>query len=501
MDGQYVMGLDEGTGSARTVILDEEGRIVSEAALELKQYNARAGWSEQDPVEIFETQLETMRRALAEAKLSPQDIRAIGVTDQRSVAVVWEKDTGKPIYNAIAWFARDQVNDIVERWAAEGLNTSIRDKTGLPNDSWFCASKIAWILENVEGARERAERGELLAGTIDAWLIWNLTGGERFVTDYSNASHTMFFNIHTLQWDEELCDALGIPVRMLPEVVPSDSHFGTTGGTFDSEIPIRAVLGDQMAGLFGQTCYKPGLAKNTYGTAGVYNVNTGSEPAYREGLLTSIAWGLDGEVTYETEAVFFSGGATIQWLRDAMKMIDTAPESEWYSSQVPDTQGVYLVPAFNGLVSPHYDMYARAVICGMSNSTNRNHVIRAGLESIAYQTRDLVEAVTGQGDLDVYELRVDGGAAKNDLLCQFQADILGMPVIRPKITEATVLGISYMAGLAGKLWKNQDELSDMWQKDRVFEPRMKDDRRERLYEGWKAAIDLTRGWAKKVNLD
>lgn len=494
------MGLDEGTGSARTVILDDKGQIVSEVARELKQYNTRAGWSEQDPVEIFETQLDTMRRALAEAKLSPQDVRAIGITVQRSVAVVWEKDTGKPIYNAITWFTRDQVNDIVERWAAEDLSTIIREKTGLPNDSWFCASKITWILENVEGARERAERGELLAGTIDTWLIWKLTGGERFVTDYSNASHTMFFNIHKLCWDEELCDAFGIPVRMLPEVVSSDAHFGTTGKTFDAEIPIRAVLGDQMAGLFGQTCYEPGLAKNTYGTAGVYNVNTGSEPAYREGLLTSIAWGLDGKVTYETEAVFFSGGATIQWLRDAMKMIDNAPESEWYSSQVPDTQGVYLVPAFNGLVSPHYDMYARAIICGMSNNTGRNHVVRAGLESIAYQTRDLVEAVIGQGDLDVYELRVDGGAAKNDLLCQFQADILGMPVVRPKITEATVLGIAYMAGLAGKLWKDQDELSHMWQKDRVFEPQMKDERRERLYEGWKAALDLTRGWAKKINL-
>ena len=294
---------------------------------------------------------------------------------------------------------RDQVNDIVERWAREGLNDQIRDKTGLPNDSWFCASKIAWILENVEGARERAERGELFAGTVDTWLIWKLTGGERFVTDYSNASHTMFFNIHALQWDEELCDAFGIPVHMLPEVVPSDAHFGTTGETFDAEIPIRAVLGDQMAGLFGQTCYEPGLAKNTYGTAGVYNVNTGAEPAYREGLLTSIAWGLNGEVTYETEAVVFSGGATIQWLRDAMKMIESAPESEWYSSQVPDTQGVYLVPAFNGLVSPHYDMYARAIICGMSNSTNRNHVIRAGLESIAYQTRDLVEAVTSPEEI------------------------------------------------------------------------------------------------------
>ncbi len=500
MEKAYVMGIDEGTGSARTVIFDEEGQIVAEATRELTQHYPRTGWVHHNPMEILQTQLGTMRQVLEKAKLSAQDIRTIGVTNQRETTLVWEKASGQPVYNAIVWSSRQTV-DIVERWAVEGLNDDILQKTGLPNDAWFPASKIAWILEHVEGARQKAERGELLAGTIDTWLIWNLTGGQRHVTDYSNASRTMMFNIHTLRWDEELCDAFGIPVQMLPEVVPSDADFGSVGPSFGADIPIQGDLGDQQAGLFGQTCFEPGLAKNTLGTAGVYTMNTGSEPLMLDGMTASVAWGLKGEVTYATEGVFFAAGATIQWMRDAGKLIHSAADSEWYSSQVPDTQGVYFVPAFSGLTAPYWDMHARAAIIGMSSSTNRLHIIRAGLESLAYQTKDIVDTILANSDIEIPQVRVDGGAVRNNLLCQFLADILGIPVVRPKTTEATVLGVAYMAGLSSGLWKDLDELSALWQEDRVFEPQMSQERRDRLYKGWLAAVESTRGWAKKVTLD
>jgi glycerol kinase len=496
----YVMGIDEGTASARTLIIDEEGQIVAEAARELTQHYPRTGWVQHNPMEILQTQLGTMRQVLEKAKLSPRDIRTIGLTNQRETALVWDKASGQPVYNAIVWSSRQTV-DIIERWAAEGLNDDILQKTGLPNDAYFSASKIAWILENVEGVRQKAERGELLAGTIDTWLIWNLTGGQSHVTDYSNASRTMMFNIHTLRWDEELCDAFGIPMQMLPEAVSSDADFGSVGPSFDADIPIQGDLGDQQAGLFGQTCFESGLAKNTFGTAGVYTMNTGSEPLMIDGLTASVAWGLKGEVAYATEGVVFAAGATIQWMRDAAKLIHSAPDSEWYSSQVPDTQGVYFVPAFSGLTAPYWDMYARAAIIGMSPSTNRLHIIRAGLESLAYQTKDIVDTVLANGDIEIPQVRVDGGAVSNNLLCQFLADILGIPVVRPKITEATVLGAVYMAGLSSGLWKDLDELSALWQEDRVFEPQMSQERRDRLYEGWQAAVESTRGWAKKVTLD
>lgn len=494
------MGIDEGTGSARTLILDEEGQIVAEAARELTQHYPKTGWVHHDPKEILQNQLETMRQVLEEAKLSPQDIRTIGLTNQRETALVWDKKSGEPVYNAIVWTSRQSV-DIIERWAAEGLGDDILKKTGLPNDAWFSASKIAWILENVEGARQKAERGELLAGNVDAWLIWNLTGGQRHVTDYSNASRTMLFNIHTLRWDEELCEAFGIPIQMLPEVLSSDADFGSIGPSFGADIPIQGVLGDQQAGLFGQTCFESGLAKNTFGTAGVYTMNTGAEPLVIDGLTSSVAWGLKGEVTYMTEGVFFAAGATIQWMRDAAKLIHAAPDSEWYSSQVPDTQGVYFVPAFSGLTAPYWDMYARAAIVGMSSSTNRLHIIRAGLESLAYQTKDIVDTILANGDSEISEVRVDGGAVRNNRLCQFLADILGIRVIRPTVTEATVTGAAYMAGLSCGLWKDLDELSALWKEDRVFEPEMSQERRDRLYEGWVAAVETTRGWAKKVTLD
>ncbi len=498
MEQSYVMGIDEGTTGARTLIFDEEGRIVAEAARELTQQYPHAGWVEHDPTEIIEAQLETIRRALSKAKLSPGDIRTIGLTNQRETAMVWEKESGRPIYNAIVWASRQTV-DVVERWAAAGLAEEVRKKTGLIMDAYYSASKIAWILERVEGARERAERGELLAGTIDAWLMWNLTGRKRFVTDYSNASRTMMFNIHELKWDEALCEGFGIPIPILPEVVPSDADFGTVGHVLDAEVPIQGVLGDQQAGLFGQACYQKGLAKMTFGTAGVFTLNSGEKPLILQGLTASPAWGVKGEVSYEIEGVFYASGKTMQWLRDDLKIIHSAPDSEWYSGQVPDTQGVYLVPAFTGLAAPNWDMYARASIVGMSSNTNRLHVIRAGLESMAYQTKDVVDLVLASSDeIEMTELRVDGGAAKNEILCQFQADILGIPVTRPKNTEAAVTGAAYLAGLTGGIWKDLDEVASLWQEERVFEPRMSEERREHLYAGWREAVDLTRGWAKRV---
>lgn len=500
MEKSYVMGIDEGTTSARTLIFDGEGQIVAETVRELTQKYPHPGWVEHDPTEIIEAQLETMRHTLEKAGISPQDIRTIGLTNQRETAMVWEKESGRPIYNAIVWASR-QSADVVERWAAAGLGEEVRKKTGLIMDAYYSASKIAWILDRVEGARGRAERGELLAGTIDAWLMWNLTGRERFVTDYSNAARTMMFNIHELRWDEELCEGFDIPISLLPEVLPSDADFGTVGQVFGAEVPIQGVLGDQQAGLFGQACYEKGLAKMTFGTAGVFVLNTGSEPVVLDGLTASTAWGVNGEVTYEIEGVIYASGKTMQWLRDDLKIIHSAPDSEWYSGQVPDTQGVYLVPAFTGLAAPEWDMYARAAIVGMSSSTNRLHIIRAGLESMAYQTRDVVDRLLASGEVGLSELRVDGGAAKNSILCQFQADILGIPVIRPRNTEATVTGAAYLAGLSSGLWKDLDEVASLWQEERVFEPRMSEERREQIYAGWREAVKLTRGWAKKVVVD
>jgi glycerol kinase len=496
----YVMGIDEGTATARAIILDEEGHIVAEAARELTQHFPKTGWVHHDPAEILRSQLGTMHRVLEEAKVSLQDIRAIGLTNQRETTVVWDKASGQPVYNAIVWSSRQTVG-IVQRWAAQGLNDDIRQKTGLPNDAWFTASKLAWILEHVDGARQKAERGELLAGTIDTWLIWHLTGRQRHVTDYSNASRTMMFNIHTLRWDEELCDAFGIPVQMLPEIVPSDADFGSVGPSLGADIPIQGDLGDQQAALFGQACFESGLAKNTLGSAGVYTMNTGAEPMMLDGMTAGVAWGLKDKVTYATEGVFFAAGATIQWMRDAGKFIHSVADSERYASQVPDTQGVYFVPAFSGLAAPHWDMHARAAIIGMSSSTNRLHIVRAGLESLAYQTRDIVDNILAKSDIEIPQVRVDGGVVKNNLLCQFLADILGIPVIRPKTMEATVLGAAYMAGLSSGLWKSTAELSVLWREDRIFEPQMSQARRDNLYEGWLAAVQSTRGWAKKVNLD
>jgi glycerol kinase len=498
MEAPYILALDEGTTGARAIIFDRDGHSVGDVAQEFGQMFPQPGWVEHNPVEILETQLDVARQALAKAHVTAEEIGAIGITNQRETAVVWDKATGRPIYNAIVWQSR-QTAEIVESWNRAGYVDEIRQKTGLVNDAYFSASKIVWILDHVEGARERAERGELLFGNIDTWLIWNLTGGESHSTDYSNASRTMVFNIHDLKWDAELCSKLGVPMAMLPKVLPSSASFGVTKkSVFGAEIPILGDAGDQQAALFGQACFKPGMAKNTFGTAGVFVMNTGDHPVFREGLTTTIAWGLGDKVSYALEGVIFISGATIQWVRDNLRLVRNAADTEWYGNMVPDTGGVYLVPAFVGLCAPYWDMYARGLIIGITRGTSGEHLIRAAVEAMAYQTRDITEAVLAGGDIKLPELRVDGGAARNNLLCQFQADMLGVPVIRPTITEMTALGAAYLAGLGSGLWKSTDEIAAHWGVDKVFEPTMSEAERDRLYGGWKEAVQLSRGWAKKI---
>jgi glycerol kinase len=497
---KHILAIDAGTTSARALLLDENCEIVAIGQREITQHYPQPGWIEHDPAELLSTQLEVIRGALRQGGIQPSDLSAIGLTNQRETSLVWEKDTGRPIYNAIVWASR-QSTPIIERWREQGLDDLIRERTGLLSDAYYSASKIAWILEQVPGARERAEKGELLAGTVDSWLIWNLTGRSRFVTDYSNASRTMMFNILKLEWDEELLANYGIPRAALAEVLPSDSVFGDVSQTFGADIPIASDLGDQQAGLFGQVCFSAGQAKMTYGTAGVLVLNSGETPTTVEGLTASAAWGLKGKATYEIEGVLYAVGKTMQWLRDDLKLIHQANDSEWYGGQVPSTGGVYLVPAFTGLAAPVWDPYARAAIIGMSNATTRLHVIRAAVESMVYQTRDVVDAVQAGETPSISELRVDGGAVNNNMLCQLQADILGIPVIRPKVTEATAVGVAYLAGLTTGMFSDTNEVEKLWQVDRVFEPQMSAERREEMYAGWLQARELTRGWAQKVKAE
>ncbi|TWH45060.1 glycerol kinase GlpK [Sporomusa sp. KB1] len=500
MEKPYVMALDEGTTGVRAIIFDKSGCVIGDCSREFTQIFPTPGWVEHNAVEILEAQIEVARKAINKAKVSPEEIRAIGVTNQRETSVIWDKTTGKPIYNAICWQSR-QTAEIAEKWVEDGLTEEIREKTGLVIDAYFSASKIPWILDKIPGARQRAEQGELLFGTIDTWLIWNLTGGRSHKTDYSNASRTMLYNIMKMKWDEELCRKMDIPMALLPEVIDSNGDYGVAGASlFGAEIPIRGDAGDQQAALFGQACFKPGMAKNTFGTAGVYVMNTGDKPVLKDGLTTTIAWGIDGKVSYALEGVIFISGATIQWLRDEAKIIYTAADTEWYGFMVPDTGGVYLVPAFVGLCAPYWDMYARGMIIGITRGTTRNHLIRAGLEALAYQTKDIINAVIKDGTIEVSELRVDGGAVKNSLLCQFQADILGIPVIRPKITEMTALGAAYLAGLGSGMWQSTSEIAAQWGIDQTFKPEMSAEYRDNLYYGWQEAVQLCMGWAKKVRV-
>ena len=472
--------------------------VLGLASAELTQHYPRPGWIEHDPMEILNVQLEVIRAALRQAKLQPSDLTAVALTNQRETGIVWEKDTGRPIYNAVVWASRQTV-DVVEQWVEKGHGDMIEQRTGLIPDAYYTASKIRFILDAVPGAQERAERGELLAGTVDTWLIWNLTGRRSFVTEFSNASRTMMFNLETREWDDDLLAAYNIPKRMLAEIVPSDTIVGDIGPTFGADIPIASNLGDQQAGLFGQAAFAPGQSKMTYGTAGVLNINCGEQPQRVAGLTPSMAWGVQGTVAYEIEGVLFAMGKTMQWLRDDLKLIHAAPDSEWYAGQVPSTDGVYLIPAFTGLSAPDWDPYARAAIIGISNATTRLHIIRAAVESMVYQTRDVVEAaVHGGAHIDIPELRVDGGAVKNNFLCQLQADMLGIPVVRPKIAEATVFGTMLMAGLSTGIFKDLAEVAGMWKEDRRFEPSMSRDQADSMYAGWRAARELTKGWARNI---
>ena len=492
----YILGIDEGTTSARAFITDLEGNVKGMGQAELTQIYPRPGWIEHDPQQIINTQLEVIRAAMRQANVTPGDLSAAGLTNQRESALVWDKKTGQPIYNLIVWASR-QSTSIVEGWVDQGLGELIEERTGLIPDAYYSASKIRWILDHVDGAQERAERGELLAGTVDAWLIWNLTGRREFKTDVSNASRTMMMNFRSLQWDEELLAAYRIPVGMLPEIVSSNAFFGDLEPTFGSPIPLHGVLGDQQAGLFGQAAFTKGQNKMTFGTAGVMNINCGSEPQRVAGLTPSVGWGIDGQTTYEIEGVVFSMGKTMQWLRDDLQLIHAAPDSEWYAGQVPSTDGVYLVPAFTGFAAPHWDPHARAAIIGMSNATNRLHIIRAGVESMVFQTRDLVEAA--RSTVEMPELRIDGGAVKNNLLAQMLADQLGIPVIRPKNAEAAVYGAITIGGLGAGLYTGLDQLADQWKVDRVFEPNLSRDEADANYHGWKEAVELSKGWARKIN--
>ena len=495
----YIMALDQGTTSSRAIIFDQEGNNVGTSQTEFTQIYPKAGWVEHDAMEIWGTQSGMARQVLEVNGIRPEEVAAIGITNQRETTVVWDRETGRPIYNAIVWQCR-RTSDICDDLKALGMTDIVRKKTGLVIDAYFSGTKIKWLLDNVEGAREKAEAGKLLFGTIDTWLIWNLTRGKVHVTDYSNASRTMLFNIHTLQWDEELLETLDIPKSMLPEVKPSSEVYGYTDEqTFGgARIPIAGDAGDQQAALFGQACFEPGMAKNTYGTGCFMLMNTGEEPiASENGLLTTIAWGREGKVTYALEGSIFIAGASIQWLRDELRLIYDAAQSEYYANLVEDTNGVYVVPAFTGLGAPYWDMYARGTIVGLTRGVKREHIVRATLESIAYQTRDVLSAMEEDSSIKLKTLKVDGGASANNFLMDFQADILGVPVKRTSVEETTALGAAYLAGLAVGFWKDLDEIKEKWEMDREFIPEMEEEKKEELYRKWTKAVECSAGWEKK----
>ena len=489
---KYVMALDAGTTSNRCIIFDREGNQVAVAQKEFKQIYPHPGWVEHDPMEIWATQLGVAQEAILKARTEAKEIAAIGITNQRETTIVWDKNTGLPVYNAIVWQCR-RTADYCESLEAE-WEEKIRAKTGLKIDAYFSGTKIRWILENVPGAREKAEKGDLLFGTVDTWLIWNLTRGKAHVTDYSNASRTMLFNIHTLEWDDEILQLLNIPKCMLPEVRPSSDVYGETDYTlFGDGIRIAGAAGDQQAALFGQTCFKPGEAKNTYGTGCFLLMNTGEKPvASKNGLVTTIAWGLNGKVEYALEGSIFVAGAAIQWLRDEMGLVENSPASERYARMVDDTNGVYMVPAFVGLGAPYWDPYARGAIVGLTRGANRNHVIRATLESLAYQTWDVLHAMEADSGIRLDSLKVDGGACANDFLMQFQADIIRSEVRRPVCIETTALGAAYLAGLATGYWDSQDDVKANWQVSGSFVPQMDAKLAQEKLDGWHAAVDMLR---------
>lgn len=492
MPSQYIFALDQGTTSSRSMLFDKQGNIVSVAQKEFKQIFPQPGWVEHDANEIWSTQFGTMAEAVAKAKITMKQIAGIGITNQRETTVVWDRKTGQPIYHAIVWQDRRTASYCDELKAANHAGI-IQKKTGLIIDAYFSATKLKWILDNAEGARAKAEKGELAFGTIDTWLIWKLTNGKVHVTDVSNASRTMLFNIHSLKWDEELLKLFNIPVSVLPEVKPSSHVYGTTTET---NIPIAGIAGDQQAALFGQMCTQPGIVKNTYGTGCFMLMNTGEKAiASKNNLLTTIAWQVGGKTDYALEGSVFIAGAVVQWLRDELKIIRTSAEVEKLAGQVKDTDGVYLVPAFAGLGAPHWNQHARGSIFGLTRGSSNAHIARAALDSIAYQTYDVLKAMEADSGIHIKELRVDGGATVNNQLMQFQSDILNCKVVKPKITETTALGAAYLAGLAVGYWKNVEEIQQQWQIDKTFAPAMNNEKRNELVNGWQRAVKASIAWA------
>ena len=492
----YILALDQGTTSSRSLLFDKQGNIISQAQKEFRQIFPQPGWVEHDAEEIWSTQYGTMAEAVAKANINMKQIAGIGITNQRETTVVWDKSSGQPIYNAIVWQDR-RTASYCDDLKSEGLAATIQQKTGLVIDAYFSGTKLKWILDNVTGAREKAVKGELAFGTIDSWLTWKLTNGEVHVTDVSNASRTMLYNIHSLEWDEELLKIFDIPASVLPQVKPSSKIYGVTGNIIpDSRIPIAGIAGDQQAALFGQLCTQPGMVKNTYGTGCFMLMNTGEKAiASKNNLLTTIAWQIDKKTEYALEGSVFIAGAVVQWLRDELKIIRTSADVEKLAGQVKDTDGVYIVPAFAGLGAPHWNQYARGSIFGLTRGSSNAHIARAALDSIAYQTFDVLKAMEADAGIHIKELRVDGGATVNNQLMQFQSDILNTNVVRPKITETTALGAAYLAGLAVGYWKNVEEIQQQWQVDKSFSPSMPDEKRNELISGWQRAVKASITWA------
>jgi glycerol kinase len=497
MSSQFILALDQGTTSSRSMIFDHHGNIISVAQKEFKQIFPHPGWVEHDAEEIWSTQFGTMAEAVVKANITMKQIAGIGITNQRETTVVWERSTGKPVYNAIVWQDR-RTSSYCDELKAAGLSKTIQEKTGLIIDAYFSATKLKWILDNVAGARTKAEKGELAFGTIDTWLIWKLTNGAVHVSDVSNASRTMFLNIHTGEWDEELLKLFTIPKSLLPEVQLSSKIYGVTGNIVaDSGIPIAGMAGDQQAALFGQLCTQPGMVKNTYGTGCFMLMNTGEKAiTSKNNLLTTIAWKINDKTEYALEGSVFIAGAVVQWLRDELKIIRTSAEVEKLSQQVQDTDGVYIVPAFAGLGAPHWNQYARGSIFGLTRGSSNAHIARAAIDSIAYQTYDVLKAMEADSGIQIKELRVDGGATVNNQLMQFQSDILNCKVVRPKITETTALGAAYLAGLAVGYWKNIDDIQHQWQIDKEFSPAMDNKKRNELLNGWQRAVKASISWAE-----
>ncbi len=493
--GKYILSLDQGTTSSRAILFDREQNIVGISQKEFTQFYPKEGWVEHDAMEIWSSQYAVMMEVIAQTGVSAADIAAIGITNQRETTILWDRETGRPIHNAIVWQCR-RTAELVDELVAKGLSDHIKKTTGLVPDAYFSATKIKWLLDHVEGARERAKEGKILFGTVDTWLLWKLTGGKVHATDPTNASRTMLYDIHKLCWDDTLLEALDIPRAILPQVRSSSEVYGCAE-IQGIQVPIGGIAGDQQAALFGQTCFAPGEAKNTYGTGCFLLMNTGDKPIEsKNGLVTTIAIGLDGKVQYALEGSVFVGGAVIQWLRDELRFFAESPDAEYYAQKVSDNGGVYLVPAFTGLGAPYWDMYARGAILGITRGTKREHIIRAAQESIAYQVCDLVHAMESDTGVPLRELKADGGASRDGFLLQFQADIMDRPVCRPAIRETTALGCAYLAGLAVGVWKDREEIRGLWKQDALFRPGMEQEKREKLLGDWHKAVGRSRDWAK-----